>query len=184
MKERWLMRGKKWAGVLLAMLCVLFVGGVSIRAQEPETMEDKIAINALITADTDIEARSEPDEGAAVVLQISQGQSLLVVGESGNWYQIFYQGQYAYVPKENVKVQDMDLEALEEEMSREAEEGAAFIESLEMHRSAARRTRIWGAVIIVLILAILVVGVVSAIKKKREPQEEPLKRNNPSKRVK
>lgn len=184
MKEKWLMRWKKRIGVLLVMLCALCIGGVSAWAQEPETAEDKIAINALITAAADMEARSEPDEGAAVVLQISQGQSLLVVGESGNWYQIFYQGQYAYVPKENVEVQDMDLEALEEEMSREAEEGAAFIESLEMHRSAASRTQIWGVVIIVLILAILVVGVVSAIKKKKQPQEEASKRNHASKRVK
>lgn len=183
MKERRLMGQRKGAGVWLAMLCILLAAGGVIRAQEPETTEDRIAINALITATADMDARSGPDEGADVVFQVSQGQSLLAVGEDGDWYRIFYQGQYAYIPKVSAQAQEMNLEALEEEMSREAEEGEAFIESLEMHRSAAKRTRIWGAVIILLILAILVVGVVSAIKKRKQPEEGSQKGDSTAKRI-
>lgn len=175
---------KKKVGIWLMMLCILLAAGGVVRAQEPESTEDKIAINALITASADMEARSGPDESAAVVFQVSQGQSLLAVGEDGDWYRIFYQGQYAYIPKESAKAQEMNLEALEEEMSGEAEEGAAFIESLEMHRNAVRRTRIWGAVIILLILAILVVGVVSAMKKRKQPEEESSKGDSTAKRMK
>ena len=117
----------------------------------------------MLTEDT--QARENPDEGAAVVVDLSAGAQLLVTGEKDGWYEIFYQGKIAYVPMASATVStEVDQEALDEEMRREEEEGAAFVESLEAQRKAAKRSRVWQIIIIVLIVAVFLTGVMSAVK--------------------
>ena len=110
-------------------------------------------------------ARENPDEDAAVVVELPAGAQLLVTGEEDGWYEIFYQGKTAYVPMASATAStQVDQEALDEEMHRVEEEGAAFVESLEAQRKAAQRSRIWQIIIIVLIVAVFLTGVVSAVK--------------------
>ncbi len=111
------------------------------------------------------QARENPDEDAAVVVELPAGAQLLVTGEEDGWYEIFYQGKTAYVPMASATAStEVDQEALDEEMHQVEEEGAAFVESLEAQRKAAQRSRIWQIIIIVLIVAVFLTGVVSAVK--------------------
>ncbi len=122
-------------------------------------------VGSLMMLAEDTQARENPDEGAAVVVDLPAGAQLLVTGEEDGWYEIFYQGKIAYVPMAFATVStEVDQAALDEEMHREEEEGAAFVESLEAQRKAAQRSRVWQIIIIVLIVAVFLTGVVSAVK--------------------
>lgn len=133
------------------------------------------------------EARVSPDAAADVVVELPAGSQLLVTGQETGWYQIFYQGKTAYVPMDAVTDStEVDPAALDEEMARAEEEGAAFVESLETQRKAATRSRIWGIVIVVLIVAVFATGVVSAVRsgktakgKGGEPKKEHKKESRP-----
>lgn len=133
------------------------------------------------------EARVSPDADADVVVELPAGSQLLVTGQEAGWYQIFYQGKTTYVPMDAVTDStEVDPAALEEEMVRAEEEGAAFVESLETQRRAATRSRIWGIVIVVLIVAVFATGVVSAVRsgkttkgKDGEPKKEHKRESRP-----
>ena len=76
----------------------------------------------------------------------------------------------------------MDQEALDQEMQKVEEEGAAFVESLETQRTAAQRSRIWQIVIIVLIAAVFITGVISAVKSAKMDKEKEAKEKGGQKR--
>ncbi|HJA92810.1 MAG TPA: SH3 domain-containing protein [Candidatus Eisenbergiella merdipullorum] len=134
---------------------------------------------SLMMLTEDVGAREEPRESAAVVVELPQGSQLLVTGEDNGWYQIFYQGKTAYVPSDAaVASTEVDQEALDQEMQKAEEEGAAFVESLETQRTAAQRSRIWQIVIIVLIVAVFLTGVVSAVKSSKADKGKETKEKN------
>ena len=139
-------------------------------AGEAQLIDESVAAEAnlsgsLMMLAEDTPARENPDEEAAVVVELPAGAQLLVTGEEDGWYEIFYQGKTAYVPMASATAStQVDQEALDEEMHRVEEEGAAFVEALEAQRKAAQRSRIWQIIIIVLIVAVFLTGVVSAVK--------------------
>ena len=123
-----------------------------------------------------VEAKEAPEESAAAVAELPEGSQLLVTGEENGWYQIFYQGKTAYVPSDAVVAStEVDQEALDQEMQKAEEEGTAFVESLETQRAAAQRSRIWQIVIIVLIAAVFITGVISAVKSAKTDKEKEAK---------
>ena len=72
----------------------------------------------------------------------------------------------------------LDAEALDQEMQKIGEEDAAFIESLEMQRKAIARSKVWRIIIIVLIAAVFVTGLVSALRKpKNDERPSNMKKN-------
>ena len=152
---------------------------VQMDETEEETGTDETSANfqgTLMMLTEDVEAREEPRRSSAIVAELTEGSQLFVTGETGGWYQIFYQGKTAYVPEDAaVASTEVDKQALDDEMKKAEEEGAAFIESLETQRAAARRARIWQAVIIVLIVAIFVSGVISAVKSAKADKKKEAK---------
>ena len=63
-------------------------------------------------------------------------------------------------------------------MQKIGEEDAAFIESLEMQRKAIARSKVWRIIIIVLIAAVFVTGLVSALRKpKNDERPSNMKKN-------
>ncbi len=140
---------------------------------QSQTTDESAAAEAnlagrLLMLTEDTQARENPEEDAAVVVELPAGAQLLVTGEVDSWYEIFYQGKTAYVPIAAATAStEVNQEALDAEMQRAEEEGAAFVESLEAQRKAAQRSRIWQIIIIVLIVAVFLTGVISAVKSAR-----------------
>ena len=196
--------------VLSAVVCMLLLAGgfqaVEGNAREAgsaeatetavETTSDQTARETEESAGTPVnlqgslmmltesaEAKEAPEESAAVVVELPEGSQLLVTGEENGWYQIFYQGKTAYVPSDvAVASTEVDQEALDQEMQKVEEEGAAFVESLETQRTAAQRSRIWQIVIIVLIAAVFITGVISAVKSAKMDKEKEAKEKGGQKR--
>ena len=157
---------------LLVAAALAFGCGNADAGPEPENTEQEsmdgtgILQGNLMTAAEDTQGRAEPDEKADVVMEFPAGSSFLVTGEENGWSRIFYQGQTLFVPHQDLTDASGDGGTeLDEELRNSAEEGAAFISSLEKQRGAAQQARIWKIVIIVLVAAVFVTGLISTLKK-------------------
>ena len=67
---------------------------------------------------------------------------------------------------------DDDVEELEEEFDDVQEETVRTVEETELIQKSKRTSMIWGIVIAVLVGAIFVVGIISAIKKDKDKEGE------------
>lgn len=155
-------------GILAAFVCLMLCVGLplpAIHAQE----DGSILQGELMMTTVQTEGREKPEAEAAVLVEFAAGSQVMVIGQSDGWYEVFYQGKTVYVEASVLAASDaVDMQALEEEMQKTAEQDTAFIESLEMQRKALSRSRVWQIVIVVLIAAIFAVGVISAVKKTKE----------------
>ena len=94
---------------------------------------------------------------------------------------MLYQGKTGYLNKstseKSLQKTEIDVEALDAEMEKEQIESKMIVEETERQRAEARRSKIWGAVIVLLVLGIFATGIVSTIqaeKKKKDIEEEVL----------
>lgn len=148
--------------------------GVKVYAQEAAETEaaeaagnDVIQASLMMTGDA-AEGREQPSADAAVVVEFPAGTQVLVTGQEDGWYAAFYQGKTVYVAQDELTVSTaVDQAALDAEMKKAEEEGAAYVESLETQRKAIQRSKIWRGVIIVLIVGVFASGVVSAVQKNK-----------------
>lgn len=143
-------------------------GGVLIQEDITEEMQTNLQ-GSLMMIIKETVSRQEPKEEADVVLKLSEGNVVLVIGKEEGWYQIFYQDKIAYVPMDMLTdFTQVDSEMLDKEMKKAEEEGVAFVESLEMQRRAVIGSYIWNGIIMGVIALIFLIGIVSAIKKTRK----------------
>ena len=169
--------------LLLGLLLLLLWGGymsLHVRAEEADGSQNANVQGNLMAAAVDTIGRGQPSENAASVVELPVGTHLFVVGEeTDGWYEIYYQGKTACVPSSDLTLSAaVDTTALEQEMQKIGEEDGAFIESLEMQRKAITRSKVWRIVIIVLIAAVFVTGVVSALRKpKNDGKPAGMKKN-------
>ena len=153
--------------LLLGLLLLLLWGGymsLHVRAEEADGSQNANVQGNLMAAAVDTIGRGQPSENAASVVELPVGTHLFVVGEeTDGWYEIYYQGKTAYVPSSDLTLSAaVDTTALEQ----------------EMQRKAITRSKVWRIVIIVLIAAVFVTGVVSALRKpKNDGKPAGMKKN-------
>lgn len=157
--------------VAAVMMLILGNCQFSYAAEQETTVE---AQNCQVMKTEEItEVKQEPDEGAPTLMTYQKGDSVLVVGEAqGDWYQVIYQDITGYVPVDHIASVDVDVEKLDEEFAREAQEGQLVVENVEYYRDRSKRTMIWGILIVLLVAGIFVTGIASAVRKKGEEKEE------------
>lgn len=157
--------------VLLVTMCCLFFGiSVSVSAKEAvqDSEEGITALNQIMVATETVEAKETPDQAAAVMITYEKDSSVFVTGEtSDGWYRVSYQNMIGYIPKEKLAVQTYG-EELDQEFRAMEEESVMIVEEVERYRAEARRSKIWGAVIILLIMGIFATGIISAGKNDKE----------------
>lgn len=152
--------------LLVTVLCLLSSNPaiLAVNAQE-QAMEER---NQIMTAQSRIEAKAEPEEQAPVVHSYEAGDSVFVTGEMADgWYQITYQDVTGYVPVSSLTEMEIDVEGLDAEFSTEEEEGKLVVETVERKRAEVKRARIWGTIIVVLVVGIFSLGIITAIKTNR-----------------
>lgn len=175
-KGHWHRNRAVWAvAIFAAGILAGFRPALSAKADDitvyTKTEEDKeIAENSFIaTAVGEVNAKEAPDENAAVVVSYHDGDNIYVTGETADgWYRVQYQALTGYVRMEQTKEIELDVEALNEEFAVEEEEGKLVVEEVERQRAEVRRSKIWGAVIILLVLGVFAMGIVTTVKSGRE----------------
>ena len=156
-------------GMLLGMLWIRQSSISSVLAAESANAET----GRLMTAERRVEMKETPDDKAVTIMTFEKGSSVFSLGESANgWYQVIYQDKVGYVPENALRSQEMDVEGLNAEMAQEAEEAKFMIETIERYRIEARRSKIWGSVIVILVIGVFATGIIAEIRGRKNGGSE------------
>lgn len=181
--------------ILAIILLAGFLGGNSLSAKAQQDMGEfsVTEMNQVMTVIAECEARELPDDKAASVISYTAGTSAWVIGETSNgWYKVSYQGKEGFVTKdcitdlqvdkeegkrpeeENKKTVNLAEAGLDTEMAAMEAESKIFVEEIERQKTEAKRSRIWKAVIAVLVVGIFATGTITTIheSKKRKDSDE------------
>lgn len=130
-------------------------------------------LSQLMTADENVDMKMSPEDSAETIMTYQAGDSVFVTGETADgWYRAIYQDREGYIPKDSLSVQEIDVAALDEEMARTQQEAELVVETVERYRAEARRSKIWGSVIVVLVVGIFATGIISGIKSAKGKEEQ------------
>lgn len=174
-------RSKMRIGKCLAaavILCGLAgAGAFSLRveaaqeaAKTPEGENGEAAAAAaeqglILEAKKRVEMKAAPEKTAETLMTFQAGDLIFAVEETEDgWYRVVYQEKEGYVEKGGLTVLELDIEGLDAEMAVNEAETKFVVEAVEKYRADARRSKIWGAVIILLVASIFGVGIFSAVR--------------------
>ncbi len=135
--------------------------------QDTENTEDaQLPESGLILeAGRKVDMKAEPAKTAETLMTFKKGSLLFATGEAADgWYHVIYQGMEGYVEVQGLSALELDIEGLDAEMAANEAETKFVVEVVEKYRKDARRSKIWGTVIIVLVAGIFAVGIFSAVR--------------------
>ena len=169
-KEEIIMMKKMGRSVCLTAMGLLLLLGLHMPVQATEA-EGVMTLQKTVK---DTEIKESPEDSAETLREIEEGTGVIVYGEpQDSWSRVEYDGVSGYMESEALELYmaDDEEEALEQEFETVQEETVRTVEESELIRKSRRTSAIWGGVIAVLVAAIFVVGVVSAIKKEKGETE-------------
>lgn len=162
--------------VMLLMVAGIFRGEnmtlLSVHAAEPVTQEtDAETKLQLLYVNISTALYERADEKSRVLTELSQGSLVVYIEEQGHFVKVQLQDRIGYIPKECLQVENPD-ESAREEMKELGEYNAAFVDELERLATEKRRSRIYGLIIILLIIALFGVGIATSFKQKKNDKSE------------
>lgn len=170
-REENIMMKKVAKTVFLAAAGLLFLAGFRMPVQAGEA--DMTMTLQKTVKDADI--KEAPDQSAETLKTVEKGTGVIVYGEpQDSWSQVEYDGAKGYMESGALEayMTDEEAEEIEEEFEAVGEETVRAVEESELIQKSKRTSVIWGGVIAVLVVAIFVVGIVSAIKKDKNGETE------------
>lgn len=168
MKRKFMMKN-----VLMSLLLMIIgFAFVSAKVNAKEADAEITEVSRFITAEERIDVRETPQVGAEVIFSYEAGATIFVTGETtDDWYRVVYQGQTGYINSRKLqgKIEEnsLDISALDKEMEAEEAMGKLIVEETERYRAEAKRSKLWGTVIVLLIVGILITGIISTIQSER-----------------
>lgn len=163
---------KKFSKFAILLVSILLVYGSTSYAVEMETPSVKLEagltpMNGMMQTNKETIGYESPNMDSDIIVEVEKGKSVIVVGKTEDgWYQVVYQGQTMYMQENSVE------EVLNEELAEEISELEKFrMEEAEWDiktRKEVFRSRVWGAIIVTLIVGIFAAGMVSVIRADKE----------------
>lgn len=161
--------------ILLVFAAVLFLGSMialPVRAEELQQEEGFTELSQIMVANEAVEAKEIPDNKGNTVITYESGAYVFVIGETRDgWYKVSYQDKEGYVKKSALTIQEFDVEGIDKEFQEIEAEGKLIIEEVERYRAEAKRSRIWGIFIVLLVVGIFATGIVSATRIEKEKKK-------------
>ncbi len=154
--------------ILLSLFVMLTIG-------MPVKASDSNMTMTLQQTVKDADIKETPDKSAETLKSVEKGTGVIVYGEpQDSWSQVEYDGAKGYMESGALEayMTEEDVEELETEFDTVQEDTVRTVEESEMLQKSKRTSFIWGTVIAVLVGAIFVVGIVSAIKKDKDKEGE------------
>lgn len=169
---------KKVLWALIIVACMGAAVSVPIRAEEAVQETEISELNRIMVAVKEIEAREEPIDSAPAVILYEADAPVLVVGETADgWYKVSYQNTTGYVGKSELTANELDIAALDEEMKAAEAESKMVVEEVERYRAEVRRSRIWGTIIVLLVVGIFATGILSTVRSEKAKKKDNNKEN-------
>lgn len=168
--------------MLLMLMVIVYMSTIvflPVQASSEVGQDIKInELNQVMFAQKTLDAKENPDDSANTVVTYESGSPVYVLGETADgWYKVLYQGKNGYVhmaelTMEKPNIVGTDTEDLSREMENVEMESKLVVEEVERYREERKRSRIWGAAIIFLVVGIFTTGIISTIKANKEKVNE------------
>lgn len=170
----------KYAAVAAIVCGLAATGPFSVcaeAAQDVETQEsgdmEMPEQGVVLKAEKRTEMKASPEKTAETLMTFQAGDLIFAVEEMADgWYRVIYQDKEGYVEKDGLTMQEIDVEGLNAEMAANEAETKFVVEVVEKYRADARRSKIWGTIIILLVVSIFGVGIFSAIRSNQNEDDE------------
>lgn len=180
---------KKFIKAVVMIAAVLGIASVNPAATHAQEEVTEIQVLRFMTATQKLDAKAEPNNNAETIFSYDAGASVFVTGETQDgWYIVYYQGKTGYInpnasggsnkqgaqdTSQDVLVeQELDIEALDAELEALQVRDKIIVEEIERYRAEVRRSRIWGTVIVLLVIGIFAVGIVSTVRAEKKKKED------------
>ncbi len=155
---------------MLGMLCMLGMGELRTRAAGGDSV-----IGTLHEVTEDTAVRAEADEASEETGTLKAGSPVIVESVEGAWSKVLYQGVEGYVPNSALDgYGGEEMKGLEQEMDSNAQDEQRYLQEAELAAEQKRSSLIWGIAIAALVLAILGLGIVTALRRTKAEDEEDL----------
>lgn len=160
--------------VLMATLLVAVGYPISVHAQE---VLEETQFSQFMKVLQQVDAKIEPNDNAETAFTYEEGSLIWVTGETEDgWYIVIYQGETGYINKniaqQALAEEEIDVEALDEEFAEQELESKIFVEEVERYHTEVRRSRVWGTIIVLLVIGIFAVGIVSTFRAEKMKKED------------
>lgn len=159
---------KKVISKVMLGIVIMMLGCITVYAAELESIQKNMVLEMVET----VELREEPAVTAKTITTLQAGTTVVVVEDAnGDWCKVSYQEQEGYVPVAKLKTLG-NKEELNSEFGKISQTVQLAFEEIMVREHEEMRARIWGSIIVVLIVAIFGVGIASAVKKNKEESKE------------
>ncbi len=165
------MRLRRYAAVAVIFCGLAGTGQFTLCADAAQGEE--VQQGTVMEAKESIEMKAEPEKTADTLMTFQMHDLVFTVGSAEDgWYRVIYQGNEGYVEETGLVSLEIDIEGLDAEMAADAEETKFVVETVEKYRADARHSKIWGTVIVVLVVGIFGIGIFSAVKSGKDEEME------------
>lgn len=173
-----------FAGIFLLIAGIMLMPVSGVEASEKKTTEAAPTGNGTGTEGSAegtlqqtvkaAEIKEEPDEDSDTLALLEKGTAVIVYGEPENSFsRVEYQGTLGYIESDALEQYQAEIfDDLEQEFQNIEEETLRTVDEYELLQKERRTSRIWGSVIGIIVIAIFIVGIISALKQNREKEED------------
>lgn len=158
---------KTWKRLLFG-IAVMILSGITVYASDLDHVQKDMVLETI----EEVSLHEAARENAKIVATIPAQTSVLVVEEAENgWCKVTSQEQTGFAKISELKTLG-NKDELDAEFDKVNETVLLAFDEIMTREKEARQARIWGSIIVVLIVAIFSVGIVSAIRKNKLENEE------------
>lgn len=135
--------------------------------------EQTISANVLVKTTEDTILYEQPDLSSQQLETVAKDTQLITQEtQNGEWISVQHGEVQGYVLTENLSVYHAD--GVEQEFEKKENALNAFLQEIEYQHHLSQQKKIWGIVIVLLVVAIFAVGISSSVineKKKKHKKE-------------
>ena len=159
-----------WKIVLMTVMMIInliLVSGLYVYAAQ----EDGISVNRVYEIAQETSLKAEDNQDAEEIASLHVGDSVIVTEyTSGEWCKVMSGGKEGYILITSI-LSEGDFDELDKEFESVRNDYINSYEESLMLEQQQKTSRIWGGIIVGLVIAIFLVGIVSALSKQRKSKE-------------
>lgn len=152
---------KKLSKLSLLLIAVLLLGMISYASEDTQ-----ITANTAMKVSTDATLYESASDSSNAVTTLASGTPVIVREDAKDgWCKVSYKDTYGYVKTESLAAL-VSADEISPEFADMQKQVQLLFDSIIVREQEEKRSRIWGAIIVVLVVVIFGVGIISSIKGK------------------
>jgi uncharacterized protein YgiM (DUF1202 family) len=126
---------------------------------------------SMLYLNCDASIYQEKSTDSSVVLSLPKGSLVLVTGTDGDWTGVQYQDKEGFMESSCLQAESPDP-AIKKELSSQEEYDVEYTNELTRLRSEQRRSRIWGIIIVAIVVAMFATGIIQVLRAGKKGKED------------